>query len=43
MLLGKSDVVTAMERLLPSMTKIASYRLESKDPNRGSTYFRNLP
>ena len=43
MLLGKPEVVTAMERLLPVMTKIASYRMESKDPNRGSTYFRSLP
>ena len=30
-----------MERIIPVLTKIASYRMESKEPSRGETYFRN--
>jgi hypothetical protein len=43
MLLGEPQVIASVEKLVPAIHKICSYRLDSTDPNRGSTYFQNHP
>lgn len=43
MLYGRPEIIAGMEKVIPAMTKIASYRMEVKDGERGSTFFRNTP
>jgi|JI6StandDraft_1071083.scaffolds.fasta_scaffold07287_3 hypothetical protein len=43
MLLGNPHVITSLEKLVPSLLKICSYKLDSKDANRGTTYFQAHP
>lgn len=43
MLLGSAHVIAALERLMPLLMKICSYRLDSQDTNRGITYFQSHP
>ena len=43
MLLGNPHVIASMEKLVPSLLKICSYRLDSQDADRGTTYFQSHP